>query len=277
MTGVSPLLTALSLLAAAVVLSLYWLFAYSFEPMRQGTDSLGYGWEKRKGFSLSRGVSLILFILLAFEFSSLLSCLPDVLNLRENNPPSTSLMRFRGSDPGKAPGFIPLGEIPEQVLEGVRICEDNSFYSHRGFDPASIKFAISQDLKHKAFVYGGSTLTQQLARTLFLTPRKSLYRKYRELFIAIEMELILPKDRILELYMNYAEWGPDIYGIRDAARYHLGKEVRDLTLDEDAALLTILPNPLRWNMQTFAQNELLTRRWKKLCAFYGIETVPTPR
>ncbi len=225
-------------------------------------------------YTLPRLFALLLFLFLSFEFSAQVSYLPSILSLRNSNPLSTSLMRFRGSPPKREEDFVPLARISDSLKEGVIICEDNGFYRHKGFDPGSIKFAFVQNLKHRAIVYGGSTITQQLARTMYLTPRKTLYRKYRELFLAVTMEVFLSKDRILELYFNYAEWGPDVYGIGGASRYHFHKDAADLTLEEEAALISILPNPLKWDTDSFRQNELLVRRWFKICSYYGIEILP---
>src|SRR5439155_17227406 len=106
---------------------------------------------------------------------------------------------------------------------------------------------VKLDWEKKRFVYGGSTLTQQLARSLYLSPRKNLLRKAKEALITFLLESYLSKKRILELYLNVVEWGRGVYGAEAAAQAYFQKPASDLTADEAAALVSILPSPRRWN------------------------------
>ncbi|MBN2656431.1 MAG: transglycosylase domain-containing protein [Spirochaetales bacterium] len=253
----------------ALSCTVYWLLKYALFPFLIRNSSR---------LTVKHSIASIMMRITAFcaaifiliEFCSFLFLIPEIKRLRTENPAFTSIMQFRGEPEVLKPGFIDFDQIPVALRDGVLACEDYDFYNHYGYSPVSIKFAFVQNFKHGSLVYGGSTITQQLARTLYLTPEKTFYRKYRELFITIEMELLLTKDRILELYMNYAEWGPGIYGISDASLYHFGKPVPDLERSEYASILSILPNPLKWDTVTFHQNEMLEKRWKQTCRFYGI-------
>jgi monofunctional biosynthetic peptidoglycan transglycosylase len=113
-------------------------------------------------------------------------------------------------------------------------------------------------------VVGGSTIPMQLARNLFLTPRKTYFRKYVEAIIAVEMDLILPKDRILELYLNCIEWGKGIFGIGAASAYYYKTGVGNLSLDEMRRLATIITNPLLYNVQTFHESAQMAERYAYL-------------
>jgi hypothetical protein len=101
----------------------------------------------------------------------------------------------------------------------------------------------------------------QLARNLFLTPRKTYFRKYMEALIALEMDLVMPKDRILELYLNYIEWGKGIFGIGAASSHYYGAGVGALGLDELRRLVTIITNPLRYDVQTFYRSAQMAQRY----------------
>ncbi len=179
-------------------------------------------------------------------------------------------MRFRESTtPGymASHNYIPLNEISLDFIRCIIFIEDFDFYSHIGFDIESIQYAFELNKKYGSFVYGGSTITQQLARTLFLNPQKNYLRKYLEFLIAIEIELILSKERILELYLNYIEWGPHIYGIGTAAYYYFAKNIRQLSSIDKIKLIAIMPNPLLYTPYNFTSHPILRRRYNALKRF----------
>ncbi len=136
--------------------------------------------------------------------------------------------------------FVPLTQIPQSLRDGIVATEDRRFYSHWGVDPIGIARAVVQNYRRRRIVEGGSTITQQLAKVLFLTPDKSLERKLKEAFLALELERRYSKDRILEMYLNQIYFGHGAYGVEAAARTYFGKGVAELTLRE-AALLAGLP------------------------------------
>src|SRR5205807_9685124 len=122
-------------------------------------------------------------------------------------------------------------EISPSLVHAVILAEDDDFYQHHGFDLEQILVAFQRDLSKKRYVYGGSTITQQLARTLFLRPRKSIVRKLKEAVLTVYLEALLSKRRILELYLNVAEWGPGIYGAEAASQYYFWKPASQLNPD----------------------------------------------
>ena len=133
----------------------------------------------------------------------------------------------------------------ELLRKSVLVSEDASFYSHRGIDYAELKASIRQDLKEGRFARGGSTITQQLAKNLYLSTEKTFWRKIKELLIARRLEKALSKDRIFSLYLNVLELGPGIFGFQAAARYWFATDVDELTLEEIVRLTAIVPRPLK--------------------------------
>src|SRR5262247_1758647 len=136
--------------------------------------------------------------------------------------------------------FVPLAQIPKPLRDAIIATEDTRFYSHYGVDPTGVARAIYQNFRHGRIVEGGSTITQQLAKVLFLTPDKSLDRKIKEAALALELERRYSKDRILEMYLNHIYFGHGAYGVEAAARTYFGKGVNELSLAE-CALLAGLP------------------------------------
>jgi len=143
----------------------------------------------------------------------------------------------------KNPYWKPLGLFPDELKWAVIVAEDANFYEHGGVDVTALKEALKYDLKHKRMQYGASTITQQLAKNLFLSRDKSVLRKLRELVLATRMEQELTKGRILELYLNVVELGPLVYGFGHAAEYHFGIPVEYLTPAEATFLVATLPGP----------------------------------
>src|SRR6266850_2437065 len=136
--------------------------------------------------------------------------------------------------------FVPLAQMPQTLRDAVIATEDRRFYYHWGIDPIGIARAFVQNYRRGRLAEGGSTITQQLTKVLFLTPDKSLERKMKEAVLALELERRYSKDRILEMYLNQVYFGHGAYGVEAAARTYFGKSVSDLTLQE-SALLAGLP------------------------------------
>jgi monofunctional biosynthetic peptidoglycan transglycosylase len=206
------------------------------------------------GFLISHGV-LFFFVLVAS------------LALLNMNPGVTALMVWRGvtlHQTAERVRFVPLHRIPLVARRMVIRLEDYRFYNHFGIDFGAIRDAYLVDRSIGYPLYGGSTIPQQLARNLFLTPRKTYLRKYSEALIAIEMDLLMPKNRILELYLNCIEWGKGIYGIGAASYHYYGTSVASLSLDELRRLVTIITNPLRFNVNTFQKSKQMRERYEYL-------------
>jgi monofunctional biosynthetic peptidoglycan transglycosylase len=173
--------------------------------------------------------------------------LPDVSRLAHENPSKTALMldRERHGVSGRAI-WVPLERISPTLQYAVIVAEDAGFYGHRGVDWREMWEAIRQNLHRRRLYRGASTITQQLAKNLYLDSHKTLWRKLQETVLAVRMERALAKSRILEIYLNVAEWGHGVYGAEAAARRYFGKSAADLTLEESSWLAAILPSPLRY-------------------------------
>jgi monofunctional glycosyltransferase len=139
--------------------------------------------------------------------------------------------------------WTPSSQIPPEMKWAVILAEDSNFYKHEGFDVKAIKQAIKYDLEKKSFARGASTITQQVAKNLFLSREKTITRKVMELYLAWRMEQELTKGRIIELYLNVVELGPMVYGIGHGSHYYFGKPASDLTPRECAFLAAMLPGP----------------------------------
>ena len=198
---------------------------------------------------------VLILVLIAITLAGLyFFALPDLSSLKKNVPGKTSLMSLREAE-WKKKGikrasyrvWVPYSRISPYLVKAVIISEDDKFWSHEGFDYEAIKKAVEKDIKAGKFKAGGSTISQQLARNLFLTPEKSALRKLREAAITWKIERTLSKRRIIELYLNVVEWGDGLYGAEAASRYYFGKSASDLTPMEAARLAVVLPNPRRLN------------------------------
>jgi len=143
--------------------------------------------------------------------------------------------------------WMPLWAISPRLQTAVVTWEDPRFYFHRGFDYPEIWRAFLEDLRVGAYRRGGSTIPQQVAKNLFLSPERTLRRKLREAILTWRLERALSKDEILEIYLNIAEWGDGIVGAEAASRAYFGKSAEELTWPEAALLAAILPNPHRFN------------------------------
>lgn len=164
---------------------------------------------------------------------------PGVTSLRWTHWDQSAFMEADGV---QAIEFVPLEDISPQLVRAVLLAEDDLFFEHSGFRLESLKKALAYNWKKKKWARGASTITQQLAKNLFFGKERSLWRKFNEAFVTIKMESLLSKRRILELYLNYAEMGPKIYGVKRASRYHFGKSPKHLTAVDAALLAATLPS-----------------------------------
>jgi len=145
-----------------------------------------------------------------------------------------------------SPDFIPLAETPPLLLRTLLLAEDAGFYGHPGIDLREIPPALLADWARGGSARGASTITQQLAKNLFLSSEKHLGRKLQELCLALLLESALGKERILEIYLNVIEWGPGLYGLRPAARTYFGREPQQLTPAQIAFLVSLIPGPVKY-------------------------------
>jgi len=181
-------------------------------------------------------------------------------------PPVTALMVWRSLEGTKVKPAIPLpyGKIPNYAKKGIVFLEDHDFWTHHGVELGAIREAWEANVKAGRVERGGSTITQQLARNLFLWPDKMYLRKVLEAGTAFILETLLTKDRILELYLNHIEWGPGVFGIEAGARYQFGTGVRNLDEEQLSRLEAIVTNPLKYSVRTLERNRGMTARYDAL-------------
>lgn len=196
--------------------------------------------------SILRQKALVISIFIAgivwfYTLSSAIST-PHVTYLRWFGPLETSFMKNDSSEK-LLYKWVPLSGMSIYLRQAVILAEDDGFFEHPGVDLNAVKKAAEVNWKRGKFSRGGSTITMQLARNLYLTPAKSIFRKFMELLITLKIERELTKDRILELYLNVAEWGNGIYGAEAAARHYFRKGASSLSKHEAAFLAAILPRP----------------------------------
>jgi len=156
------------------------------------------------------------------------------------------------------PAFVPVDALPAHVVRAVLTSEDAGFYGHHGFDLSEIQDALARSSERR--LRGASTITQQIAKNLFLSLERTYVRKIREALATVALETSVGKRRLLEIYLNVAEWGPGVFGIGEAARHWFGKDARDLTPKEAAFLATVIPNPIRYEM--YRRRGALTETWE---------------
>ena len=173
---------------------------------------------------------------------------------REHAPRETAFMAMRlaqlqerHADARLAYKWVPYDRISVQLKRAVIAAEDAKFVEHEGFDWEGIQHALDKNTRKGRVVAGGSTITQQLAKNLFLSAQRSYWRKAEEALITLMLEAILDKRRILELYLNVVEFGPGIYGVGAASQRYFGKAPADLDESEAAQLAAALPNPSAWH------------------------------
>jgi monofunctional biosynthetic peptidoglycan transglycosylase len=176
--------------------------------------------------------------------------LPDAAALAKHNPETTALMEQRaaeareaGRKPKRRQHWVSLSNVPRHVIHAVLTSEDAGFFLHEGVDTAELEKAMGEAWEQGKLGRGASTITQQLAKNLWLSTDRSLLRKAKELVLAHRLEKALPKSRILALYLNVVEWGDGLYGIEAGAREHFGVSAVNLSVGQGAILAAMLPAP----------------------------------
>jgi monofunctional biosynthetic peptidoglycan transglycosylase len=215
---------------------------------------------------------LLLLVWLVWEWATF----PDTAKLTTENPKTTAFMEHRkaelraaGKDDALLYTFVRYDRISPYLRRAVLVAEDNDFYQHGGVDVKAMKEAVQRDWQRKKVTHGGSTITQQLAKNLYLSPSRNPLRKVKEYFIARSLERHLSKKRILELYLNVVELGERVYGAEAGSRFYFQHSAAALTPPQAALLAGCLPNPrvmnpgapnkrLRWRQRMILSR---MRRW----------------
>jgi len=204
---------------------------------------------------------------------------PDVRPLKTTNPTTTAFMELRarearakGEQPRHVQRWVSYRNISPELKRAVLVAEDSAFWQHDGVDYEQLQESIEADWAKGRFLRGGSTITQQLAKNLYLSPSRNPLRKIRELIIARRLEAELKKARILELYLNLIEWGDGIYGAEAAARTYFQTSAGSLGPTESALLAAAIINPRVYNPAR--PNVRLLRRQQLILRRMGIVTPP---
>ena len=197
-----------------------------------------------------RWAKIIVLALVGIAVVYHLVILFQVVRYRSVNPGSTAMMEqrakeasARGEEPRQVQTWVPYDRISQNLVRAVLAGEDSRFFDHAGFDWDEIKKALEKDWNEGRFKRGASTISQQLAKNLFLSTSKNPVRKLHEALITWEMEVILGKRRIIEIYLNVIEWGDGVYGAEAAARRYFNTSAASLSADQAAFLSAIIPSP----------------------------------
>jgi monofunctional biosynthetic peptidoglycan transglycosylase len=196
-----------------------------------------------KGFAI---LALLGFVYVAYVYLTL----PDVRSLAKENPKTTAFMELRkeeARDEGRKftirQQWIPYARVSPSLRRAVIVTEDAAFFDHDGIDLEEIKASLEKNWEEGQFLRGGSTITQQLAKNLYLSPSRNPMRKVTELLIARRLEAALTKQRIFEIYLNMIEWGDGIFGCEAASRAYFNKSCASLDVPEAALLAGAIINP----------------------------------
>lgn len=221
--------------------------------VKQGASGKGKQAGKARaagGGGLLRGLLMLVWLglvaFVAYEYVRL----PDAAPLLKQNPKTTALIEQRaeeardeGHRPRRKQSWVGLSNVSRHAIDAVLLSEDASFYLHEGVDTKELENALEDAVRKGKLGRGASTITQQLAKNLWLSTDRSLLRKAKELVLAHRLETELPKNRILSLYLNVVEWGNGVYGIEAASREHFGISASQLSPAQGAILAAMLPAP----------------------------------
>ncbi|HYT64773.1 MAG TPA: monofunctional biosynthetic peptidoglycan transglycosylase [Vicinamibacterales bacterium] len=209
--------------------------------------------KKRGGRGIWRAIGRGLAIVLAVGFAATAHAyltLPDVRILRTANPATTAFMALRereahaqGKPVVKDQRWVPYSRISANLKRAVIVTEDDAFWKHEGVDYVQLRESMEVNWERREFARGASTITQQLAKNLYLSPSKNPMRKVKELLITRRLEFELTKQRILEIYLNVIEWGDGVWGAEAAARRYFQKSAAELNAPESALLAAAIANP----------------------------------
>ena len=221
-------------------------------------------------FTLGKGVGLFLVWVKANKMRAIVYAICSLIflqylslpnnslqSLRKKNPTNTALMiqrRFEAESSGKPfavnQRWVPLSKISINLVHAVIVSEDGTFYAHEGVDWYEMEESLMKNIKKGKAARGGSTISQQLAKNLYLSTSKDFLRKFKELVITLRMERVLSKRRILEIYLNVIEWGDGVFGAEAAAQKYFGKSALLLTREEAALMAAVIPNPRRYKVNS---------------------------
>ena len=231
----------------------------------------------RRAFRIVVALTAVGFAYVAYLYLTL----PDVRGLATQNPTTTAFMQIRTEEARRAGRkfairhrWVPYSQISPNLKRAVIVTEDSAFFDHDGIDLNEIKASLEKNWEEGQFLRGGSTITQQLAKNLYLSPSRNPLRKIKELLIARRLEAALTKRRIFEIYLNVIEWGDGIFGCEMAARTYYGQPCASLTPDRAAMMAGAIINPREHNPARPTKRLLL--RQQIIARRMGIKEEPQP-
>ena len=209
-------------------------------------------------------VFIIIFSILAIAFAIFNYTLPNIeqTTYKELKRVAKQKVIERLEDKKHYFRWTPLSQVNRDYLYTIVMAEDSKFFTHSGINYDAIVDAMAKNYKSKTHTYGASTISQQVAKNLYLSSNKSFYRKLQEYFITKRLEKKYSKNQILELYLNLAEFGPDIYGIRAASYRIFNKDPKDINAAEGALISLLLPSPRRY-YYSIIQNHNITKKQRR--------------
>jgi len=223
----------------------------------------------------SKWLGILLFALLLVETGYIIGLMPDWEEFKYGPIPKSRYIKqyeYQQSLNNNLPNLrwypISISQMPKHLIRSVIVAEDSRFYQHQGFDQEALKQAMEYNLSKGKLIYGASTISQQTVKNLFLTPSRNPLRKFHEAILTYAMEKNVGKQRIIEIYLNNAEFGLGIYGVEAAANYYYAKSALQLSMLDSIQLAATLPSPVKHNPNTLTAK--FQRRRNKISLHMGL-------
>lgn len=229
---------------------------------------------RRIGY-VCRWLARLLVVFILIDLGYLMALLPDWTHFSEGPIQKSAFIKHYEYQRATQIGLpllrwqpVVLNNISDNLLRAVVVAEDSRFYQHNGIDAKAFKLAMEYNLAKQRFVYGGSTISQQMIKNMLLSPSRDPLRKWHELWLTLSLEQHIDKHRILEIYLNVAEFGQGIYGVEAASRYYWNQSSRYLSANQAIELAATLTSPVKHNPQT--RTAYFLRQKKKISANMGV-------
>lgn len=214
------------------------------------------------------GIVWFFIFLIGLYLYNVFSSVPDLQNAKFQSIREVAVSRVQGKIDSKTKRnkykWVRIDNINRDLLYAIVMSEDGQYFSHGGVNWDALISAIGENIKRRKLSYGASTISQQVSKNVYLSEAKTFGRKLTELFTTWEMEEHLTKNEILEVYLNVAEFGPDIYGVDHASKYYFNKSASKINAAEGAFLAILLPSPRKYHYSIFQNQHLAKRHQKKL-------------
>jgi monofunctional glycosyltransferase len=215
--------------------------------------------------------TLLVFAAVGLAAASFYASLPDLSrqDFDAVKVLATKKVKSRLEDKRKPVHWTAIKDVSRNFLYAIVMSEDAAYFEHEGIDVDAILDSLARNIKARKYEAGGSTISQQVVKNLYLGGEKSLVRKVKEALITDRLERRFGKNEILELYLNIAEFGPDIFGVSDAARHYFGKEPSQINPAEGAFIALMLPSPRKHHFTIFENRNLTKQHRRKIRRILG--------